>query len=45
MLKISFDLREEIIDFLRDYSLILSEAKCKVKYGRALKILISTQML
>ena len=45
MFKIFFDLREKIIDFLRDYSLILSEAKCKVKYGRALKILTSTQML
>ena len=45
MFKIFFDLREKIIDFLRDYSLILSEAKYKVKYGSALKILTSTQML
>ena len=28
-----FDLREKIIDFFRDYSLLLSEAKYKAKHG------------
>ena len=40
-----FDLRENIIDFFRDYSLLLSDAKYKAKYGRGLKILTSKQML
>ena len=31
-------LREKIIDFFRDYSFLLSEAKYKAKYGRSLKI-------
>ena len=39
------DLREKIIDFFRDYSLLLSGAKCKAKYGRGLKILTSKKML
>ena len=33
MLKLFFDLREKIIDFFRDYSLLLSEAKYKAKHG------------
>ena len=40
-----FDLREKIIDFFRDYSFLLSEAKYKAKYGRGLKILTTKQML
>ena len=32
-----FDLREKIIDFFRDYSFSLSEAKYKAKYGEGLK--------
>ena len=42
---IFFYLREKIIDFIRDYSLFLSESKYKVKYGRFLKMLTSKQML
>ena len=30
---------EKIIDFFKDYLFLLSEAKCRVKYGRDLKIL------
>ena len=40
-----FDLRENIFDFFRDYSLLLSEAKCKAKYGKRLQMLSSKQML
>ena len=40
-----FDLREKIIDFSRDYSFLLSEAKCKGRYGKGLKILSPKQML
>ena len=40
-----FDLREKIIDFCRDYSFLLSEAKYKVKYGDGLKILTPKQIL
>ena len=40
-----FDLWEKIIDFFRDYSFLLSEAKYKAKYGEGLKILTSKQML
>ena len=40
-----FDLWEKIIDFFRGYSFLLSEAKCKAKYGKGLKILTSKQML
>ena len=40
-----FYLREKIIDFIRDYSLLLSESKYKVKHGRFLKMLTSKQML
>ena len=40
-----FYLREKIIDFIRDYSLLQSESKYKVKYGRFLKMLTSKQML
>ena len=45
MLKNFFDLRERIIDFFRDYSLLLSEAKYKAKYGKSFKILTPKQML
>ena len=38
-------MKEKIIDFFRDYSLLLSEAKHKAKYGRGLKILTPVQML
>ena len=40
-----FDLREKIIDFLKDYSFLLSETKYKSKYGKGLKILSPKQML
>ena len=40
-----FGLREKIINFFRDYSLLLSEAKYKVKYGTGPKILASKQIL
>ena len=40
-----FDLRDKIIDFFRDYSLLVSEAKYRAKYGRDLKILTPQQML
>ena len=45
MLKKTFDLRKQIIDFFNDYSLLLSETKYKTKYGRGLKTLIPKQML
>ena len=45
MSKFSFDLIEKSIDFFRDYSYLLFEAKYKGKYGRGLKILTPTQML
>ena len=37
--------REKIIDFLKDSSLLLSEAKYKAKHGRSPKILTSKQKL
>ena len=40
-----FDLRKKIIDFFRDYSFLLSEAKYKAKQGIGLEILTSKQML
>ena len=40
-----FDLREKIIDFFRDHSFLLAEAKYKAKYGEGLKILTTKQML
>ena len=40
-----FWLIERSIDFFRDYSYFLPEAKYKGKYGRGLKILTPTQML
>ena len=40
-----FDLREKINNCFRDYSLLLSEAKYKAKYGRDLKIITPKQML
>ena len=45
MLKKTFDLRKQIIDFFKDYSLLLSETKYKTKYGRGPKALIPKQML
>ena len=45
MFKIFFDLREKIIKFERDYSVLLSEAKYKVKHGKGLKILTPKRML
>ena len=39
------DFLERVINFFKDYSLLLSEAKCKTKYRRGLKILTSKQML
>ena len=41
----SFDLGEKIIDFFRDYSFLLYEAKYKLKYGKGLKILTPEQIL
>ena len=32
-----FDLREKIVSLFRDYSILISEAKYKVKYGEGLK--------
>ena len=40
-----FDLREKTVDFFRDYSFLLSDAKFKAKYGRGFKILTTKQML
>ena len=40
-----FDLRERIITLIRDYSLLLSEAKYKTKYKVGLKISPPKQML
>ena len=45
MFKIFFDLRENIIIIFKDYSIFLSKAKYKAKYGRGLKILTPKQML
>ena len=42
-LEIFFWLREKIIDFMRDYSLLLSEDKYKAKYGRSFTILTPKQ--
>ena len=42
---ILFWLIERSIDFFRDYSYFLPEAKYKGKYGRGLKILTPTQIL
>ena len=41
----SFDFRENIIDSFRDYSLLLSEAKYRVKHGISVKILTPKEML
>ena len=40
-----FDFREKIINFLKDYSILLSDAKYKTKHGRGLRILLSKQIL
>ena len=37
--------REAVIKLFNDYSLIVSEAKQKVKYGKGFKILTPKQML
>ena len=39
-----FDWREKIINFFRDGSLLLSEAKYETKYGEELKISTTNQM-
>ena len=39
-----FDLREKIIEFFRDNSFLLSEAKYKAKFGEGIKILTPKQM-
>ena len=38
-------MKNKIIDFLGDYSFLLSEAICKAKYRRGIKILTTRQML
>ena len=40
-----FDLREQIANFFRDYSLLLCKANYETKYGEGLKILTPKQML
>ena len=40
-----FDLWEQIIDFFKDFSFLLFEAKYKSKYGEELEILTPKQML
>ena len=39
-----FDLRDKIINFFRDFSILVSEAKYKAKHGKGLKILSLMQM-
>ena len=41
----SFDLREKIVDFLKDDYLLLYDAQCKSKHGSCIKILNPKQML
>ena len=45
MFKIFWFKRKNYSFFFRDYSLLLSEAKYKAKYGRGIKILTSKQVL
>ena len=45
MLKVFLIQEKKNIDFFREYSFLLPEAKYKAKYGRILKILTSEQML
>ena len=40
-----FDLREKIISFFRNYSILISETKYKAKQGKGLKISSPKQML
>ena len=40
-----FDLSKKNITFFRDYSISISEAKCKGKYGEGLKILSPKKMV
>ena len=40
-----YESREVVIKLFDDYPLIASVAKCKVKYGQALEILTTKQML
>ena len=42
---ISFYLREKVIDFFKNCSFFVSEAKYEAKHGRAFKILTSKQLL
>ena len=45
ILLLLFHLQEKIINFFRDYSLLLSETKYKTKHGKGLKILNPKQIL
>ena len=45
MLKSFFISEKKIVDFYRDYSFLLSEAKYKAKHGEGLKILPLQQIL
>ena len=42
---LTFLILKKSINFFRDYSLLLSEAKYKTKYGEGLKILTPKKML
>ena len=44
-IKLFYKSREVVIKLVNDYSSIMSEAKCKTKYGEGLKILTPKQML
>ena len=44
-MKILFDLRKKIVQFFRDFFFSISQAECKAKNGRCLKILTPKQML
>ena len=44
-IKTLYELREKVIKLFDDYSRIVSEATCKTKYGKELKILTPKQML
>ena len=41
----AFDFRGKIIDFFRDYSILLSKGRYKAKHGKGVKILTPKQML
>ena len=44
-MSLTFLIQDKVLNFLRDYSLLLSEANYKTKYGERLKILTPKQML